>query len=1173
MERDQRVKRFAQLFIASVLLSSLAMTFGQQGGNGTKQIPFEQPFNRFDGFKALVIEPENFWGWDAAVFGALHERGFDIIYARPETLEEYAFLLQFDLVASNIRRKFTATQVENLRRFIAEGGAFYGSWGGPMATPELLKVCKVANTRSVRITGMILLDSPISRGIEEKEITFPPVIGHSRSVRWEMVSMTPLEGGMPVAKDADGNILGVLSEYGRGRTAILGFGPENDKYFTRREIGPVMMDNLLRWLLEHKLSAKKRWTGIVEVSLPARAEVNGVYLNGKPVTNPKITEFGSLKKIALDLKGVEVGKEATITVTYKPLTNARNVETVIHMPWGSFPFFIRNRNGTPEMLAEWLKSINATICQPLLREASGFAYYKGMPEDTISPEVAGYKGNFLAEFIEECHKRGIKVIGGIYLESPTTLKMYPDAAVIGRDGKVNPKQACFNNPKGREYNLATIKHLVENYELDGVILDDNFELQDYDCRCNYCVEDFKRYCEKRGIEFHDPSRISWDDPLRPHWVECKLEATRRLVSDIVEIVHRRNLPLGGWVGVGMRQTHLKQVFDFIGGMVYTTPPRATRLMLQALGKCKFICLLWAPSERPEGMEQEFHDAIFAGNSEVGFWIYPPGHIGAEGYGGWRMLEGSYEAIARSFANAEKWWFDFYQENILTGDQRFAVVGGKLERGRLTLRVRNFGKTVGDRIQGKLDLEAIMPFTVRLSFVGPSRLKDVTEFVAVGKPFELRLTIQNLRDSPIKNAKFKLDLPEDIAVLRGELKGTIDLPPNSQRELSWIFWKKMVERSHIRCTVDANLEKLDWCEIAIVGKPERALQVKPEKIELGSLDNGAKGRVKLAIENIGLEPVQNITINIIGEVREWFRIEGLPKSIKAPDWRFVGLPVTKDFVLHCEVPIDAKPGHYSVELAIKADGVEEKRIPVEFEVVPLKGLVIAVIRTDNKDWPEATNEHVYEALKEWAKEESFTLIGINRDDERLLDKNYLRKFHLLYIGSVRTVPRNDFEGIANALKGYVEDGGWLVGDSYGFAWGIMDIRGEVRDLLGLKWAHPSSNRVFSDAKAIIVNQKHPLTEGLEIGTEITHLNVSGSIFRFMPIIDEGLIIPIVLVDPEKMYPYVTIREFGKGKCIMFSAMMGYFVGPYKSHPASKPAQKIMRNLVRWLSLTKKPYAQD
>jgi hypothetical protein len=82
---------------------------------------------------------------------------------------------------------------------------------------------------------------------------------------------------------------------------------------------------------------------------------------------------GSLKKVTVGVNEVGVGEEATIRVTYKPLTQQRSVETVIHMPWRSFGFFIANEKGTPERLAEWLKSVRATVCQPLLREANDFA--------------------------------------------------------------------------------------------------------------------------------------------------------------------------------------------------------------------------------------------------------------------------------------------------------------------------------------------------------------------------------------------------------------------------------------------------------------------------------------------------------------------------------------------------------------------------------------------------------------------------------------------------------------------------------------------------------------------------------------------------------------------------------------------------------------------------------
>jgi len=399
-----------------------------------------------------------------------------------------------------------------------------------------------------------------------------------------------------------------------------------------------------------------------------------------------------------------VGQEAAIRVTYKPLTQQRNVETVIHMPWRSFGFFITNEKGTPEKLAEWLKSVHATVCQPLLREANDFAYYRGMPEDAIDPPVANYKGDFLAEFIEECHKREIKVIGGVYLGSRTTLKRHPDAAVVTKTGERSANQACFNNPKGLEHNLEVITHLVRTYRLDGLILDDNYELQNYDCYCGSCKDGFRDYCAGHGVTYQDPSQAVDSGPMRGHWAGYKLEATRNLATQVAKIAHEHGVPAGGWVAAGMRSAHLAPMFDFLGGMVYAEPPRAAKLILSALGKCKFVTLLWGPNQEPERLELESRQAVLAGSPMVGFWIYPSGHPGG---GGVKMLTGSYEAIARAFAGAEDEWFKFYQENVLGGDPRFAIMDGTLGEEEMTLRVKNTGEKAGARLQGNLDLKAVM----------------------------------------------------------------------------------------------------------------------------------------------------------------------------------------------------------------------------------------------------------------------------------------------------------------------------------------------------------------------------------------------------------------------------------------------------------------------------------
>ncbi len=673
-----------------VMLAAMLMACGGPGAADAR--PFE-------GLRALVVEPENYWGWDAAIFGALQERGFEVTYGSIIGADA-PFLSQFDLVATNIKRSFVPVRVPKLREYVAAGGALYGSWGGPMGNSELLRdVCRVASTRSVRIAGMSLLpDTPLSRGIAELDVPFPTLIGHEARQAWEIVAVAPLPGGVAVARDAAGNVLGVLAQHGKGRTAILGFGPEKEKQFVRREIGPVMMDNLLAWLLEERpKQGPGRWSGIVEVALPARADEIEVRLNDKPVAKPEAAGVGSLKKITLDVSGVREGEEAIIKVAYKPLAAGRNVETLIHLPWASLP-----RGGPPAKLAEWLKSVNATMVQPLLREPNGHAYYKGMPEDTPDPvSVTGYQGNFLADFIEECHKRDIKVIGGVYFESRTTLKRHPEAALVEKGGAKSTRQACFNNPDGQEYNLATIKHLLDNYKLDGLILDDNYELQNYDCHCPVCKREFEVFLALITRLPEEASMGGWGpDPL---WVGCRQKATRRLATKVAEIAHAHKIPAGGWVGASKGSAHLGQVFDFLGGMVYTEPPRSARLMLSLLGKCRFFTLLWAPGERPERMEEEFRQAVQAGSAIAGFWAYPPGHEGAAGM---KMLPGSHEAIGRAFAKAEDEWLSFYRDNILTGDPRFVVLEGKAGPQELALRVKNTGKRAGGRIQGAVDLRAL-----------------------------------------------------------------------------------------------------------------------------------------------------------------------------------------------------------------------------------------------------------------------------------------------------------------------------------------------------------------------------------------------------------------------------------------------------------------------------------
>lgn len=656
----------------------------------------------FEGLRALVIEPENFWGWDAMVFGALEERGFEMTYAKPEALEKAGETSHYDLIATDIRRGFSSAQVEALKEFLSSGGALYGSWGGPMGTPALLQACHVGQAKSVRIMELKLLGgTPLTAGLGERKLPFPRHMGHMTAGGdgWEIVAVEPLAGGITVAQDPSGNSLGVLGLHDKGRTAVLGFGCEQEKQFSDWKFGPVLMDNLLKWLLDDKLKSGARvWSKGLEVSLPARAEVLAVSLDGKQI-KPAIRTVGSLKKVLVDVSGIPEGSEATIRLSYKPLAKARSVETFIHLPWAT----LTSAASSPAGLAGYLESIRCTIVQPLLRGGYGEAWYKGMPQDRPDEKlVTQYRGNFLSDLIAECKKRGIKLIGGVYF-GHAVAEREPEATLRDRNGQERRDQykriqTCFNHPKGQEYNLETIRRLITEYQTDGVILDDNFELDANDCYCNYCKEGFGRYCQKQGVAYADPSTLS-DGPQRALWKEYQKEATRELAARVARIAHERGQSAGGWVGASMKATHLAASLDFLGGMVYTEPPRAARLPLSVLGEHGFVCLLWAPDAPPDLMEHEVREAVHAGSSTVGFWTRGPG-------GQYRMDEARTEAIGRAFESVEAEWLRFFKKNLLSGDARFALLEGQVGREETILKVRNTGRKVVRRVQGRLEFSGI-----------------------------------------------------------------------------------------------------------------------------------------------------------------------------------------------------------------------------------------------------------------------------------------------------------------------------------------------------------------------------------------------------------------------------------------------------------------------------------
>lgn len=660
----------------------------------------------FAGVRVLLIRPENSWGWDSALLGALEYRGIGVTWGEPEALEDAEALEQYDIVATTIKRRFTPDRVRGLTAYVRGGGSYYGSWGGPMGCPELLAFCGIERTWSVYIKELTVLEGPLSGGLGELHWRLPQFVGHTNlgDKGRELVAVRPA-GGTSVARDVDGNGLGVIHSQGRGRIAVLGFGPENVKsHFRSIRDAAVVMDNLLRWLIPNG-PRMRVWPGVIQVNLPARADIQGAWINGVPLSDSQTRTYGSLKQVTFGVHQMGVGTTAALRVKYAPLESTRNIETIIHMPATLRHF------DTPAQAVDYVTSFHPTVVQPLLRGNGGYALYRGMPEDTADRKlVTDYDGDYLAEFIDLCHERGIKVIGGVYFAFPEPLrKAHPNAVLVDRDGKPDPKGGiCFNRPEVQRYNFRTVQDLLDHYALDGVILDDNFELDSHPCYCDHCKAQFRAWCKQHGVACQDPATAP-DKTVAEAWLESKRDATLALARRVRAIAAEHHVPAGGWVQSGMKPTYLATAFDFLGGMIYTVPAWSARGPLSILGDRGYITLLWGTDRDPAELEAEVVEAVRAGSSTVGFWILAS-EAGPESQR-FHMRQGSFAAISRALARAEATWLDFYRDNLITGDARFAVTEARLGREELHLTVKNLGLQAEHRLECTVDL-SVIEYTAR-----------------------------------------------------------------------------------------------------------------------------------------------------------------------------------------------------------------------------------------------------------------------------------------------------------------------------------------------------------------------------------------------------------------------------------------------------------------------------
>jgi hypothetical protein len=516
--------------------------------------------------------------------------------------------------------------------------------------------------------------------------------------------------------------MGVFKEHGKGRSAILGFVPENYKFLTQNKgISDLIEDNLLSWLLPNPpKKIHSSWTNKLEVNLPSRFKVQSVSVNGIEVRKPDLKTVGSLKTLSLPVGTIKENETADIRITYASFAKARNMQTTIFNPAGEFITAF----DSPFQFGEFLSKIGATDFGVTLRHASGVWYSPCIPGDQPNKKVAEYKGDYLGDCITECHKRGVKFTASLYLTWVRTETVNKDAPPrIAKNGnpvekdKRGKQPVCFLDSAVMQRNIEVVRHFLDQYpQIDAFMLDDNFEFDQYPCYCEQCKTKFRAYCDQKGVAYNDPSKDKQDTEL---WRKFWKGETKTLLSKVREMCKGHGKPFGAFRSLEVDDLS-RDFLDFHGMMVYSNPISAAQAGIASMPEgLDCLTLLWGMDRRPEDIGADTIEAIQAKSRYLGFWLeFSKDENDNANWGlagkrrksnnpnHWDISPGTLDAIAKSFADVEANWLSFYKDNLIGGDRRFAVIYADMKPDVLTLKVKNTGSAVKQRIQGAVDISAL-----------------------------------------------------------------------------------------------------------------------------------------------------------------------------------------------------------------------------------------------------------------------------------------------------------------------------------------------------------------------------------------------------------------------------------------------------------------------------------
>lgn len=211
---------------------------------------------------------------------------------------------------------------------------------------------------------------------------------------------------------------------------------------------------------------------------------------------------------------------------------------------------------------------------------SGQVFY----QSDIAPIAEGYEDfDALREVVDQAHAAGIKVHAWIpqfhdqeaflknedwQMQSLVDGKRTPFTGSNGSEYFVNPL-----HPQVQQYERSIVREVIENYSVDGVVLD-WIRFDDY----NMDVSDYTiaQYHARFG---YSPLTIDFDkdSPQRRQWNEWRTDRIGKYVGDVRQDISRSSNPdvqLGVYVlppeftEVGQNVAKFKQHVDFIAPMAY-----------------------------------------------------------------------------------------------------------------------------------------------------------------------------------------------------------------------------------------------------------------------------------------------------------------------------------------------------------------------------------------------------------------------------------------------------------------------------------------------------------------------------------------------------------------------------------------------------------------------------